>query len=558
MKRTLRLIVLLLALCVSVSLLSSCWAFLLLPNSDETRKTETSATVAVTEADPLPEDPARPDLSYTLTDRDFEILKDALDRMETLILERRIDDEEEILQSIEAVETQYYHIATQSELAYIYYCMNVASEERSEAYLTSSAMLSDAYELYLSVCRRIDQSDAPYREAFFADWSAADLDEMRRFSPEQTALSQANDELLVRFRALSEENFSGGAASLYYEMMCNNNQIAMLNGCHNYPEYAYEKVYHRDYSYGSSKQLHNYVKTYLIPVCTDVYNHFQTSYRSLNNQEQKKLLALINGEYSEVKNEIKGYLATYPPEVAADMWSMFESGNLFYTNAENANAGAFTAYLYEYERPVCYFGPDYHSGYTVVHEMGHYYAALLSNGEDVQMDIAETQSQANEWLFTEYLVRTKSKNFADAVFYYQLYSSLASIVLSSIVDEFEQNVYFYNPPKTADDFDSLMNGICDTYGGREWLMTLFADPLTYWRRVALENPCYYVSYAYSMLVSIDFYCLARKAPSRAQEIYLELAAGDMGGLTYPEWLRSVGLATPFDKTLYESIAALCD
>ncbi len=502
------------------------------------------------------ENPA-PELIYSLTESDRASFLALLDRVEQLILTERSTDEAAINEAIGAMEDQYYHIATQSELAYIYYCMNEASETKSEAYLFASAMLSDVFAEYQAVCLRIDQSDAPYREAFFADWSEEDLEEMRGYSKELTALVQANDALLVQIRSLSQKESKAKTPVLYLEMVGNNQKIAELNGYDNYAAYAYEKVYRRDYTPEEAKTVHTYVKSYLVPICERVYSRFETTYRALNRTEKREIGALISGEYTGAADSINGYLATYPAEVSADMKSLFEGGNLFYTNSKNADEGAFTAYLYEFDRPVCFFGPGYHSGYTVIHELGHYYAALISGTDDVQMDLAETQSQGNEWLFTDYLVRTHSETFAEAIVSYQLYSSLASIVLASIVDEFEQGVYA-NPPASAGEFDQRMNAVCDGYGGREWLMGIFADPLDYWRGVAPESPCYYISYAYSMLISIGLYCKAQTDPESARETYLVLAGGKMGEATYPVWLRALGLETPFDESLYQAVAALAD
>ena len=236
------------------------------------------------------------------------------------------------------------------------------------------------------------------------------------------------------------------------------------------------------------------------------------------------------------------------------MTSLFQSGNLFLTTAENADPGAFTTYLYEYEQPVCYFGPGYHDGFTVIHELGHYISAFYTEG-DLPMDIAETQSQANEWLFTAYLDQTlQSRALAQTVFYYQLHSALQSIVISSIVDEFEQSVY-RDVPASAEELDQRMEEVCLGYGGLASVKSLFADPMRYWREVVLESPCYYISYAFSMLAAMNFYQIATDSYSAAQSAYLELIALDLGkGESYCVWLKEQNLQTPFEESYYRGIA----
>lgn len=505
--------------------------------------------------DPDADDPLGSDeLAYTLTDADREHFSELLDRVKTLILTDRSDDEETVGAAIDELEDQYYHIATQNQIAYIRYCMNEASQTRSDAYLYASSMLSDCFAEYQTVCLAIDRSDAPYREAFFADWTEEEIEEMRGFSEEQTRLSKTNDELLVQFRSLSEADLNSRVPALYLQFVRNNDRIAELNHCETYADYAYAKVYARDYTPAQAAAIHSNVKQYLAPLGERVASDLHSCLQSLNENERRVLIALFEGEYGLVWNDIQGYLAAYPEQTKTDMASLFEPGNLFLTSSEKAHAGAFTAYLYEPERPICYFGPGYHSAFTILHEMGHYYAAILGEDDDVQMDLAETQSQSNEWLFAHYLVREKSENLGKAIYLYQLYSALQTIVLSSIIDEFEQSVY-REIPANADELETRMRTICEGYGGETAVGRYFGDPQLYWRSVTMESPCYYVSYAFSMLVATSFYDLAEADPAGARETYLTIAGGDMGEMTYAAWLTSLGMQTPFDPALYQAIVA---
>lgn len=173
------------------------------------------------------------------------------------------------------------------------------------------------------------------------------------------------------------------------------------------------------------------------------------------------------------------------------------------------------------------------------------------------MDIAETQSQANEWLFTAYLQDANETDaLARTVFYYELHSALQTIVLASLIDEFEQSVY-QNPPENANAFDLRMQEVCQGYGGVEWVKKQFADPMRYWRNVVLESPCYYISYAFSMLAAINFYALASTDYRAAQNTYLELTVLQLEeGQTYCDWLQMKNMQTPFEESFYQTIALL--
>lgn len=560
MKPIIRLLAVFCLFCILF--VTSCVKRPVMPIPEET-DSETQQSVETTTAKPEhttsePTPPPEPkDTDYTLTESDVESFRTLLARSETMIVTDRSTDNEAIEAVLDELEDQFYHIATQSQLAYLHYCLDESDEKLSDAYLYASGIFSDLYAEYMASCLRIDQSDAPYRDTFFSDWTDEDLAEMRGFSDEQTQLSKANDELLVAFRDLSEADFRLRTPELYLQFVGNNQRIAELNGYTNYAAYAYEKVYNRTYTPAEADAIHTNVKTYLVPICKSVLDNFQNYYEKLNDMDKRMVIALFANEYGSAWNAMRGYINEYPEETRDRMMTMFDEENYFYTSSSTAHAGAFTLYLHELERPVVFFGPGYHNAYTLIHEMGHYHAMLISENDEIQMDLAETQSQSNEWLFTQYLVRKQSENLAKAVFYYQLYSSLATIVLGSIIDEFEESVYL-NLPTSADEFDSRMTTICEGYGGVEALSSLFTDPQNYWRAVTMESPCYYISYAFSMLVSVEFYSIAAENPETARQTYLTLAGGEMGEMTYPQWLTSMGLKTPFEESLYQTIAGLVE
>ncbi len=543
MKICKRLLLLFCVLAILLSSLSSCTGIVLL-SSLLLRQQEPEITNL----------PASEKYAYTLTETDRQTFLEALDAVETLILVNSSANETEINAACETMENAYYHIATQAELAYIYHCLNMADAQKSEAYLYASAMRSDLYTAYEATCKRIDASDAPGRAIFFADWSQADLEWMRGYSEEHTAIKQQNDRLLVSYRSLSDSERYDRAPEFYLQLIANNNAIAALYGYENYLEYAYDKVYERDYTPLDAQIIHQSVKSILAPLCQTTLARFQEGYAALGSEGRGIVRALLEGEYSRAWELLDAYISSFPAETEEDMRSLFQTDNHFLTSAQNADPGAFTTYLDEYEQPVCYFGPGYHDGFTVIHEMGHYLSAFYTAG-DLPMDIAETQSQANEWLFTAFLDQTlQDRALAQTIFYYQLHSALQSIVLASLVDEFEQSVY-QNVPASETEFDARMEEICQGYGGVQTVKTLFADPLRYWRLVTLENPGYYISYAFSMLAAINFYQLAGGGYSTAQSVYLDLVALDLEeGEPYCLWLEEQHLNTPFEENYYQEIA----
>lgn len=539
-----RLLILFCVLAILLSSLSSCAGLLFLSTVLGLRESGRAGL------------PIGEKLAYTLTEADRRTFSDRLNALEELILTKRSASKSQITAANEKVEDSYYHIATQAELAYIYHCMNMADSEKSEAYLYATAMHSDIYSAYQAVCKRIDASDAPGREIFFAEWSEEELESMRGYSEEYSALKQQNERLLVTYRALSETESYERAPELYLQIVQNNARIASLYGYDDYCAYAYEKVYERDYSPADAAEIHRSVKTVLLPLCQRTLANFQTGYSGLSSGDRAIVRSLLEGEYETSWELLSGYFSSFSKQTENRMKGLFEEGNCFITSGKNADRGAFTSYLYEYDQPVCYFGPGYHDGYTVIHEMGHYLSAFYTAGL-LPMDIAETQSQANEWLFTAYLEESLANGaLAETIFFYQLHSALQTIIMASIIDEFEQSVY-HDLPTSAEEFDARMEEICADYGGIASVRAMFSDPLRYWRFVTLENPCYYISYAFSMLVAVNFYEAAMRSYSAAQDAFLNLVALDPEeGDSYCAWLKEQNLHTPFEEDYYQTIAAL--
>ena len=561
MKKGIRILGVLLSICILIGSMSSCTPLLLkefLENIIVERftkaPTKESTEPIAPPQEPKPEESAS-DLEYCLTEADVLAFNELLARCEAAFLDPN-STEEDLKKLEDQFSKSYYHIVTQSQLAYIGYCLNMADQERADDYLFLSKASADAYDGYMQLCKRIDVSDSVWKDRFFEGWSDADFEEMRGFSEELTQLSQENDQILVSYRDLNDEQFYQGAAEHYLRLTENNNRIAELNGYENYWQYATAEVYGRDYGAEELEQMRGYVKTYLVPLCETAFTAFQTQYGALTADEKQFVEDLLVGaDYDSFDTDYIGdYLSAFGEEIEASMGGMLKQGNSFFTDSDTAFEGAFTMYLYSAERPICFFGPGYQSADTVVHEMGHYYAYLLNGDTAIQMDLSEVQSQGNEWLFSAYLNTVLEEDVARTVYAYQLYDSLCTVIVGTMVDEFEQACY-ESDSLSLDDVDSIMAALKAEYGGEEWLDDYVTDMDLYWRYVAIEQSVYYVSYAVSMLAAVQIYSVAEiRSYEQAMEIYLSLMEPE--GDTFLECLEKAGLKTPMDEALYLELEQL--
>lgn len=557
MKQKIRILVLILAICVTVCSMTSCsasfWKGLI---RIEKPSTEESVTTTATQAPVEEPEPTVPsELEYRLTQEDVDAFYEVLAQCEAAYLNADSTDEE--LTALEdRVNEAYYHIVSQAQLAYLHYCLDMQDSGRSADYLFAADAESDIYEAYMQMCRRMDEAETPWKDRFFEGWSEKDLAEMRGFSTELTELQKENDQLLVDYRSLSDDAFYEGSAEYYVRLVQNHNRIAELMGYENYWTYAFAEIYHRDYGEAELEQMRSYVKRYLIPTCQDAKQAFVDRYAQLSEAEQALIADLLEREdYDSFSTDfLGGYLSTLGEDAGEKMKDMLNPENSFFTDSEAAHVGAFTIYLYEVNRPVCFFGPGYQGLDTVLHEMGHYYSYRVNGRRGLQMDLSEVQSQGNEWLFGAYLNGVLDSDVAKTVEAYRLYSALRTVIKSTMIDEFEQLCY-ESSLLTVERANEIMDLLEVEYGGEAWLLECVEDMDLYWRLVTVDQPVYYVSYAVSMLAAIQIYCVAEnQSYETGMETYLALMKPETNSLL--KCLEKVGLKTPMDESLYLDLREL--
>ncbi len=73
--------------------------------------------------------------------------------------------------------------------------------------------------------------------------------------------------------------------------------------------------------------------------------------------------------------------------------------------------------------------------------------------------------------------------------------------------------------------------------------------------MTIDNPGYYISYAMSLLPSLDLYAASLDDYATAAAAYLQLATvGEHD--TFLQSLEKAGIGTPFDAQTYQDIAAI--
>ena len=308
--------------------------------------------------------------------------------------------------------------------------------------------------------------------------------------------------------------------------------------------------------------MRTYVKEILVPICKKAYDEFYQTLSGLSESKQNQVINFISLDYHQMATPwVEEYFNSLPNSMRYYMVDALDSGRVVYATDRDSQAGAFTAYLYEYNYPVMYFSEGYRNNMTVAHEAGHYYALSVQNGVGASIDMAEVYSQSNEFLMLTYL---GGAGFDEALYEvivdYQLYNALATIIVSTIIDEFEQVAYekvdefnFYNCKMW---YDRWMNEICKDYGGKDFVDEYLTDISYYWRYVVLEQPVYYISYAMSGVAALQVYQLALTDYNAALVAYQGLVHNPVDVDGFLENLKGVGLTSPLEEGTYWAIRDL--
>ena len=545
MKKTLRLIGLLLTVCILCLSFTSCGTLMAFASALASQIDGYDGGVPILER-----------YTFTLTQEDVDEFYDLLAECEEVMFPdgRNTVRIESALQNLLI---SYYHIVTQMNVADMHYNTDMENEEASENYLFASSAYNDCYVAYMELCQKLYHSESAYKKIFFEDWSEDDSANMLRQNQQMADFEKQVDELLVEYRDLGENEFTDAVPALYTELVKLNHQIAQANGYDNYMDYAYQAVYQRDYTPDDVVQMQEYVKTYMVPLCKELMENFLALWNQLTEVQMDRWGALLYDDYTfSADGNLESYLSSLPKEMGEGMMECFEKNNAIFCDSSMAFERAYTNFIYDFNHPYCYFGPGYQDIFTLAHELGHYYAMGMSFGGSFSLDLAEIHSQGSEMLLLTSLEGKIEDPVYQALAAYKVFDMACTVILCCIVNEFE--AFVYDRVGTTVDYDSAIERISQRYGGKAFVQEILGDMTAYWRLVTLEAPAYYISYAMSALPSLEIYAISQQSFAEGVAAYESLFEDLDDYEDTPELretLTDAGLGDPFAESFYESLHA---
>ena len=458
---------------------------------------------------------------------------------------------------------EYAKVYTLDNLAYIDFYAHPGDETRSDACRQLDSVLNEVND---ALCTALsDALDGPAGSAlrsYIGEDKATALvgydeqtDRQREITERVSELTLQYNALIMEYLSYDEETEKIGA--LYRELVDLHNEEAQIVGYKDYADYAYEASYGRDFTPDDAAALCEAVKPYARQYFGSLYYNEAT-------------YADFSADTDLTERELVGLVTQYMPRVSDDAAKaaayMEKHGLYFMDSAERVSDLGFTTTLDQYNAPFIYLAlyGDQNDIQSMFHEFGHYYDAYVNPVPDLllsvgSLDIFEIHSTGMEALSTGWYEDIYGED-ADLARIRFLDSALYTVFSGCLFDEFQRVVYA-DPSLTPEQISQTFVTIARSYG----LRSFGKEFSHYWMQVNhnFESPFYYISYAVSMLASLQIYEMAENDWAAAADFYNDLVSLGAYDYTYCELLEKVGLECFTDglpacvSQAVEDMEALC-
>ncbi len=436
---------------------------------------------------------------------------------------------------------EYAKVYTLDNLAYIDFYAHPGDETLSDACQQLDSVLNEVND---ALCTALsDALDGPAGSAlrsYIGEDKATALvgydeqtDRQREITERVSELTLQYNALIMEYLSYDEETEKIGA--LYRELVDLHNEEAQIVGYKDYADYAYEASYGRDFTPDDAAALCEAVKPY-------ARQYFGSLYYN------EAMYAEFSADTDLTERELVGLVTQYMPRVSDDAAKaaayMEKHGLYFMDSAERVSDLGFTTTLDQYNAPFIYLAlyGDQNDIQSMFHEFGHYYDAYVNPVPDLllsvgSLDIFEIHSTGMEALSTGWYEDIYGED-ADLARIRFLDSALYTVFSGCLFDEFQRAVYA-DPTLTPEQISQTFVTIARSYG----LRSFGKEFSHYWMQVNhnFESPFYYISYAVSMLASLQIYEMAENDWAAAADFYNDLVSLGAYDYTYCELLEKVGL-----------------
>ena len=480
---------------------------------------------------------------------------------------------------LDACYEAYYRFQTMYNLAYIRSCQDVTDDYYAAEYDWCEAQYSTVsriMEEMFSICGSSHMASR-LEESYFWEGFCEDYGDgyEATYDDELVELMQRESGLLAQYRALAadslpEEGDEGAyeifaadydqedreasvallrrrneaLGRIFIQLVNTRQEMARKLGFDSDEQMQYAYSYERDYSPEDARAYMADIKTYVVPLyrevmATDPYGRVHYDYLS-----EKRLHAILRSGAENMGSEIQ------------ESFAFMSRYGLYDTAASAVKAAtSFQTYLDDYEAPFLFLDPygDMEDVLTFSHEFGHYTDAYVNYNAPETIDVAETFSQAMEYLMLGYLDETLSQSEVENLYRMKMLDTLELYVQQASFTEFESLVYATDPEELSTDMlNRLSLQLAKEYGycgsGDEEFYSLVWTSINHY----FETPFYSIAYPVSNDIAMQIYEREQEQPGAGLETYLEILPRQYSGLV--DTALSGGLESPFAPGRIESVA----
>ena len=476
----------------------------------------------------------------------------------------------------------YYHYDTMCTLADIRSCLDQSDEYYAEEYLWCAenyTLADQAIDGLYYACAASSLAAELEENYFWEGFCEEYSDESESiYTDETVALMQEESNLVAEYRALMADplvNFRGkdepledllnrlkGSAyneavvayytqynervtEIFIRLVSVREQLAEAMGYESYEQMQYSYGFGRDYTPEQAEGYLQDIRTYMVPLFQELSLSsvpYEVWYSELDEETLRDILRQSVSDFGGSVLEAYEFMLRYE---LCDLKQDSRKVNM-----------SFETYLNDYEAPFLFVNSEGTNEdiLTFAHEFGHFSDAYVNLNAYETVDLAETYSQAMEYLVLTRLDEQLDETEVDNLARIKMLDTVDMFVYQASYAEFEHRVYALGAENlSAEVLNDISRQVAKEYGyyvpGYDEFFSLSWIDIPHY----FEQAFYVVSYPISDDIAMQIFELEREEPGAGMQRYLDNLERDFSSIS--GLVDAGGFDSPFSPGRIEAITA---